>query len=148
KRWINATVADRYALDPARSLQGRFEFKRSEDNVFVGIGPDAASSTRSRYGLERVDGTVRYRQRFARESRIDVDTGIQRLTFLPGDCCSDPALDTRIASGDLMAPPGYRESYTTVYGHVDLSLDTRRPRPDPGSGVYLQLQGRPSASVQ
>jgi hypothetical protein len=148
KRWINATMADRYALDASQSLQARFEFKRSEDNVFVGIGPDVVSSTKSRYGLERVDGTVRYRRRFAHESRIDVETGIQRLTFLPGDCCNDPSVDTRIASGDLMPPPGYRDPYTTAYGSVDVSLDSRRPRPEPGSGTYLMLQGRPSFDVQ
>jgi hypothetical protein len=148
KRWINATMADRYALGKSESLQARFEFKRSEDNVFVGIGPDAVSSTKSRFGLERVDGTVRFRQRFASQSRIDLETGIQRLTFLPGDCCNDPSVDTRIASGDLMAPPGYRDPYTTVYGHVDLTLDSRQPRPQPGSGYYLQLLARPSFDVQ
>jgi hypothetical protein len=148
KRWINATVADRYALDTVQSVQARLEFKRSEDNLFVGIGPDVESSTKSRFGLERFDGTVRYRRRVAHASQIDVETGIQRLTFLPGDCCNDPSVDTRIASGDLMPPPGYRDPYTTVYGHVDLSLDTRRPRPEPGSGYYLQLQGRPSFDVQ
>lgn len=148
KRWINATIADRYALRGADSLQVRFELKRSEDNPFVGVGPDVVSDARSRYGLERVDGTVRYRQRFAGQSRFDVEGGIQRLTFLPGDCCGDPSLDTRIASGDLMPPPGYRDPYTTAYSHVDLTLDTRRPRPEPGSGYYLQIQGRPSFDLQ
>jgi hypothetical protein len=148
KRWINATLADRYALGDAQSVQARFEFKRSEDNLFVGIGPDAVSGTQSRFGLERVDGTVRYRRTLARQSRLDVAAGIQHLAFLDGDCCNDPSIDTRIASGDLMTPPGYRDPYTTVHARVDLSLDTRRPRPEPGSGYYLQLEAQPSVDVQ
>src|SRR6185436_8983694 len=130
KRWINATMADRYALSRSESVQARFDFRRSEDNLFVGIGPDAVSSTQSRFGLERVEG------------------GIQHLAYLAGDCCNDPSVDTRIASGDLMAPPGYRDPYTTVYGRVDLSFDSRRPRPEPGDGYYVQLQARPSVDVQ
>src|SRR5262245_42848870 len=40
KPWIVGTVADRYALDESSFLQARFEFRRAEDNVFFGIGPD------------------------------------------------------------------------------------------------------------
>jgi hypothetical protein len=146
-RWINATVGDRYALSASESLQARVEFRRSAENLFVGIGPDAVSGTRSRFGLQRIDGSVRYRRRFG-ESRFDVETGIQRLAFLAGDCCHDPSLDTRIASGEVMAPPGYRDPYATVYGRVGLSLDSRRPRPEPGDGVYMQLTARPSVDME
>jgi hypothetical protein len=146
ERWINATVANRYALAGADSVQARVDFRRSAENLFVGIGPDTVSSTRSRFGLQRIDGSLRYRHRFG-GSRLDVESGIQRLAFLSGDCCNDPSVDTRIASGELMAPPGYRDPYATVYGRVDLSLDSRRPRPEPGSGLYVQLAARPSVDL-
>ena len=146
-RWINITVADRYALSDADMVQVRGEFKRSLDNVFFGIGPDVTSATQSRYGLERGEGSVGYRRRIANESRFDIFTGIHRIAYLTGDCCGDPSVDTRIASGDLMAPPGYRDEYTAAFAKADLALDSRSPRPSPGSGIYLDLHGDASMDV-
>ncbi len=135
--WINVTAADRYTIDKNDVVQVRAEFKRSLDNLFFGIGPDVKSSTQSRYGLERVEGGASYRRLLGDESRLDLSSGVHRLTFLTGDCCANPSLDTRIASGDLMAPPGYRESYTTAFARAELMLDSRSARPEPGSGVYF-----------
>jgi hypothetical protein len=144
ERWINATAADRYPLDPSQRIEARFEFKRSEDNLFFGIGPDVTSAAEARYGLERLEGSLRYRWRIAGEARLDVESGIHRIGFAEGECCGDPALDTQIATGVLMPPPGYRQTYTTSYTGIGLTLDSRRPWPEPGGGGYLQLQGRPS----
>ena len=146
RRWINATAADRYAIDRADSVQARFEFKRSEDNLFFGIGPDVTRAARSRYGLERVEGSVSFR-RVADASRLEIETGVHRLFVIEGQCCGDPALDDLIAAGQVMAPPGYRQPYTAAFGRVDLTLDTRRPRPEPGGGAYLHLQARPSVEL-
>lgn len=143
-RWINATAADRYAIDETDRVQVRFEFKRSEDNLFFGIGPDVTRTTESRYGLERVEGSVGYRGQPARELRLDAESGIHRLSFVEGECCNDPSLDTRIARGQLMAPPGYREPYTAAYGRFAATLDSRLPRPDPGGGGYLHVEASPS----
>jgi hypothetical protein len=143
-QWINATAADRYAINKSDSVQARFEFKRSEDNLFFGIGPDATSDARSRFGLERVEGSVSYRRRLTSESRLELESGVHRLTFIEGECCHDPSLDAQIAGGEVMAPPGYREAYTTAFAHLDLTLDSRRPRPEPGGGAYLHVQARPS----
>jgi len=43
-----------------------------------------------------------------------------------------------------MAPPGYRTTYTTAFTRVAATVDTRRDRPDDGSGGYLSLQALPS----
>jgi hypothetical protein len=144
ERWINATAADRYTIDPAQRVQARFEFKRSEDNLFFGIGPDITDRAQSRYGLQRFDGRLSYRLRLSSASRIDVESGIRRIGFTEGECCGDPSLDVQIARGQVMSPPGYREPYTVGYGTVGVMLDSRRPAPDPGSGGYLSVQGKPS----
>jgi hypothetical protein len=102
--WIDVTAVDRYTFG-AETVTGRFEFKRSEDNLFVGIGPDVTEATRSRYGLERLEGGIGYRHRIVNESRLDLEAGMHRIAFVSGQCCSDPSLDTRIADGELMAPP-------------------------------------------
>jgi hypothetical protein len=125
----------------------RGEFKRSEDNLFFGIGPEVTTSTQSRYGLERLETTVGYRRRLANESRIEVQGGIHRISFVDGTCCGDPTLDERVADGQLMDPPGNGDPYTTTYGVVDMILDSRSPRPAPGSGAFLHVRGKPSFEV-
>lgn len=145
-KWINLTAADRYVFDQ-QQLEVRTEFKRSLDNLFFGTGPDVKSATQSRYGLERFEGSVSYRRNLGGESNFAVLGGIHRISFLDGDCCANPSLDTRIAEGDLMAPAGYRHDYTAPFLGAALVLDSRSPRPAPGSGAYLNLHGRASGDV-
>jgi hypothetical protein len=146
-KWINATAADRYALDNADRLQVRLEFKRSEDNLFFGIGPAVTDDGKSRYGLERTEGSLGYRRALGGESRFDVEAGVHRIAFIEGSCCDDPSLDSRVAAGEVMAPPGYRSPYTSAFARVELTLDQRRPRPEPGGGSYLHLRGAPSVDL-
>lgn len=127
--WIDVTVADRYKIDGASRVEARAEFKRSEDNIFFGIGPNVSSSTQSRYGLERVEGGLSYRRTLWNESRLDVGGGVHRLSFVDGTCCANPSVSDRVAAGELVAPPGFGDAYTTAYGRVDLALDTRLPDP-------------------
>ncbi|HEU4735025.1 MAG TPA: hypothetical protein VFT22_44345 [Kofleriaceae bacterium] len=143
-KWIDVAAADRQAIDEADSVQARVALEQARDNLFLGIGPGATRATRARYGRRSLEGGAGYRRTLAGASRIDVEAGVQRTSFLDGDCCDDPSLDARIASGAVLAPPGYREAYATGFAGAEVMLDTRRPRPDPGSGGYLQLRGRPS----
>ncbi|HMG52074.1 MAG TPA: hypothetical protein VK601_01305 [Kofleriaceae bacterium] len=146
-KWINATAADRYAIDASDRVQARFEFKRSEDNLFFGIGPDVTGDARSRYGLERTEGSLGYRRTPSPASRFDIEAGVHRIAFVEGECCGDPSLDSRVGSGEVMPPPGYRAPYTSAFARVGLTLDSRRPRPDDGSGGYLHLEARPSVDL-
>ncbi|MEO7730112.1 MAG: hypothetical protein ABIY55_04005 [Kofleriaceae bacterium] len=144
KKWINATAADRYKIDAADSAQARLELKRSEDNLFFGIGPDVKSDARSRYGLERFEGSVSYRRRLPSGFQLDVETGVHRYTFIEGSCCDDPSLDDLLAHHEVMAPPGYRETYVSGFGRAELTLETRRPQPEPGGGMFLHVLAKPS----
>ena len=152
-RWIEVALADRYALDrgepgtdpdDADHVQIGLAVQRAEDNLFVGIGPDAARSTRSRYGAERFEASAAYHRQLPGPAELDIASGVHRIEFVAGSCCDDPSLDTRIGRGELMAPPGYRDNYTAAYGRVELTVDTRRPRPEPGTGAYLHASGAPS----
>lgn len=145
--WINATAAERYALDEHDRIQARFEFKRSEDNRFAGIGPDITGDGQSRYGLERTEGSVSFRRLFGVASRFEAEAGVGRIAFVEGSCCDEPSLDERIAAGEVMAPPGYREPYNASFARLDLTLDQRRPRPEPGGGAFLHLHARPALEL-
>jgi hypothetical protein len=83
----------------------------------------------------------------ADESRFELSGGIHKMTFLTGDCCGNPSVDTRIAEGDLMAPPGYRHDYTAGFARAELALDSRSARPAAGSGVYLNVHGNANLDV-
>jgi len=146
--WIDVTAADRYSYDHGDGLvEGRFELRRTEDNLFVGIGPDATSATRARFGLERIEGSVAFVRRLAGASMFRATAGVHRIAFVGGTCCDDPSLDSEIASGAVMAPPGYGTAYTAFFGRAEIALDTRRPRPEPGDGVYVRVTGDTSATV-
>lgn len=146
-KWINVTGLDRYTFADRNQFRVRGEFRRSQENLFFGLGPEVSDATRSRYGLERVEGTLGYRRLSAAESRLDVEAGLHRLTYISGDCCGDPSLDERLAAGDLAAPPGYRDTYTAAFVRADLTLDSRDPAPAPGSGAYLNVRGKASSDI-
>lgn len=146
-RWINVTAMERYTFAEQNQIRLRGEFRRSQENLFFGIGPEVSDATRSRYGLERVEGTLGYRRKFAAESHLDVDAGLHRFTYISGDCCGDPSLDHRIAAGELPAPPSYRDPYTSAFLRADLTVDSRKPTPAPGSGGYLNVHGTASSDI-
>jgi hypothetical protein len=147
RRWLDAWVADRYAIDDHDTVQLRFELQRTQDNLFVGLGPDATRATLSRYGLARVEGSAGFGRRLLHGSRLDAEVGVHRIGFVDGACCGDPSLDERIARLEVMAPPGYRDDYTAGYARLELTLDGRRPRPEPGSGFYVHAEGAPSVNL-
>jgi hypothetical protein len=50
----------------------------------------------------------------------------------------------RIADGTLAMPDGYDVDYTALYQRLELTLDTRAPRPASSTGGYLQMQAETS----
>lgn len=137
--WIDITGAERYAITKHDVIQLRGEYKRSIDNLFMGIGPEATDKYESRYGLDRVDVGLTYARVLGNESHFDIQPGFHRVAFFTGACCGNPELDQTIAAGNLDAPPGYRQDYTTALLHAALVFDSRDPRPAPGSGGFLWL---------
>jgi hypothetical protein len=139
--WIAATAADRYTITKHDYVEARLDFKRSEDNIFFGIGPDVRDGTISRYGLERFEGSANYRHTILNESKFRVHAGVHRLSFYDGGCCSNPTVAEQVAAGVYPEPPRFGETYSTAFGGVDLQLDTRDPRPAPASGAFLHVYG-------
>ncbi len=141
--YVSAAVLDRYALDAKTTLSTRFDYARRSDLTYYGLGPDVTSETRARYGLAQIDGNTNLERRGFGESHISVSVGARAVGYRNPDCCSsDPSIDARVAAGTLAPPPGYREPYTVMYERADLVLDSRAPRPAPGTGAYLRLHER------
>jgi len=137
-RWIDATAADRYSVTKGDVVETRFEFKRSEDNIYFGIGPDVKTGTLSRYGLEKIEGSASYRHKIVDESSVRVRGGVHRLSFVAGGCCGNPTVSQLVDNGTLEKPPLFGDDYATAFGGVDLQIDSRSPKPAPGSGWFLK----------
>jgi hypothetical protein len=147
--WINATARDRFAWnDGTTSLAARVDFKREADLLFFGIGPDAGTATRSRYGLQRFDAGATFGQTLFGESALALSSGVRTTAYRAGNCCGDRSLDARIADGSLAMPDGYGTSYTTLYQRAELVLDTRAPRPASATGGYLDLHAETDIDVR
>lgn len=138
---VVASVADRYAVDAASSVEARIAWSRASDTLFFGIGPDASAAARSRYGLQRLGAAIAVRHD-ARAVHVEVAPGVERVGFFAGGCCDDPTLDARVAAGELPAPPGYGRDYTIAGARVELAIDGGAP-----SGVFLRLHARPSIDI-
>jgi hypothetical protein len=147
--WVNATARDRMTWNGgATALGARVDFKREADLLFFGVGPDATSATRSRYGLQRFDTGVSFEQQLFGESALALSAGVRAIGYRAGNCCGDPSLDARVADGSLAIPAGYGMSYTTLYQRAELALDTRAPRPATATGGYLQLHAENDVDVR
>jgi hypothetical protein len=139
-KYVAATALDRQTWDGgASSASVRVDLRREVDLLFFGIGPDVTTRTRARYGLQQIDGHASYKRRLIGESSLAIAAGARTVTYLDGDCCGDPSIDQRIAAGELAAPAAYRVPYAPVYERADLVLDSRAPRPAPGTGGYLHV---------
>jgi len=148
-RWLDATALDRYTWNAGRStLSARIDFRRTEDGVYLGTGPDVTRATRSRYGLQRLDGHVSFKHALAAESSLALYAGARAISYREGECCGDPSLTSRIADGSLAMPAGYGTAYTSLYQRAELTLDSRAPRPAPATGVYMSLHGEPNFDVR
>ena len=139
KPWIDVTVVDQYSLSESAVVQARFEFKRSEDNIYFGIGPDVRTGTLSRYGLEKFEASGSYKQKIVDESNFRLHAGVHRLSFIAGGCCNNPTVSELVANGTLPKPPEFGEDYAAAFGGADLQIDSRLPKPEPGSGFFLKL---------
>jgi hypothetical protein len=145
-QWWTFVADDRYASKGA-SEETRLELTRREDNLFVGIGPDVTHATSSRYGTQRIDASETLSQRVFGGSSITLVSGIRRTELRDGTCCGDPSLAQLIDDGMTAPPPGFGEASTTARIRAGLKLDSRAPRPAPGTGVYLEAHGEPNVDL-
>ena len=132
-----------YRLTPRTRIDARIGFHRRADLTYFGLGPDVTDHTRSRYGLQELDTHASVHYAPFGESSLSLSAGARWLHYRPGDpSFGDETLDERIADGSLATPPGYPTPYTVLYARANASIDSRPPRPAPGTGAYLRVHGR------
>jgi len=139
--WVSTRVIDEYQLSATQTLNFEGQFVRRRDRPFYGIGPESPSSPRLRYQATTSQFSLGYQNDFWRSSALAARIGMRSLSFGAGSCCGEQSIDEAVASGAIPAPPGQGDGYIAEFQGVSLAFDSRRPRPESGTGVRLEAHG-------
>lgn len=137
--WLNLKAEDTYDLSKSEHLVFGATFTRRRDNPFFGIGPRTKQDDRVRFAFQTFEVAPGYLRDFGTSSTFETSAGFRGLDYFDGTCCGDPSLGDAIASGRLAPPPGLGHGYIGGFQRASLSLDSRRQRPAPGSGLRAEV---------
>jgi hypothetical protein len=140
EHWLAGSWSDTFHLDPLLDLKFVASAVRRPDYRFYGIGPETVEADRSRYGASRLEAAVQLELKLGGSSRFQSGAGVRRVHFHRGAFDDDPTLERNVGRGRYAEPDGYALGYTLLFNRISLALDSRRPRPAPGSGVRLELR--------
>jgi len=134
--WWIASVRDRYRWnDGNTAVATHLDYVRRPDLAFMGTGPEVRDDARTRYGLQKLVAGAWFTHRGDRYQIVG-ETGVRHLGFRASACCDDPDLGEQVRAGVIDAP-GYGTTYTVADQSLAITLDSRQPRPAPGTGARL-----------
>lgn len=136
--WVSLRASDTYEISKDESVFVEGSLVRRRDNLFFGVGPFSRQDDRTRYNSMVTEVDIGHRRNFWRSSAIQTRAGLRTLLFGDSGCCDDPTLADEVAAGRIDAP-GFGRGYRAVFQRVDLEVDSRRPRPAPGSGIRAEV---------
>jgi hypothetical protein len=146
--WIAGSLTDRITFHKTDTLVFNVSAVRRPDHTFFGIGPNTLQAARSRYGEDLVAGAASLDFALWRASRIQTGIGVRDVTLYNGHFGGDPSLQHQVNTLVFPVPDGFNRGYTAEYNHVLAALDSRQPRPAPGSGVRVELEGEQGSDVR
>ena len=133
--WLTLTVTNRTEVrDDAIWLALRGYGERRTDWLFYGLGPRAHDDDETRFQQTEIGAEAIFEASVWRASSVVWWVGVRSMDFADEACCGEPPILQEHAP-----PPGW-DGYTGAYQVMELSLDTRRERPAPGSGIRLELE--------
>ena len=135
--WISLLASDNYAISKDQTVGLEGSLVRRRDQPFNGIGPLSQADARVRYSSTSWAVAPTYHLQGWRSSSFHSRAGVRGLAFGQGSCCGEAALADEIRAGRMDAP-GFGQSYVAAYQNVSLVIDTRKPKPAPGSGFRLE----------
>lgn len=146
--WLAGSWSDTFHLDPRTDLTFIASGVRRPDYRFYGIGSETVEADRSRYGASHLEAGLNLELKLGGLSRFASGFGVQRVHFHRGGYDEDPRLEDSVSAGIFPEPEGHARGYTLFYNRASLTLDTRRARPESGSGVRLELHGEQLSQLQ
>lgn len=150
KNWLSGSFAERFHLGKDSgdlfSIEG--SALRRPDYTYFGLGSESRDSAEVRYGQDTLKLGGIFDQRLWRNSTLDAEFGVQSVDFQRGGFGKHRVLAEAIADGSLPEPPGHRRGYTLVRSSTVLAIDSRLPRPAPGSGFRVAAGAVHGADVR
>ena len=137
--WYRLTVLDRWRVSQSAELNLTFNVWGRPDHVFSGLGLDGDPDNRSRYFREIVDGRAQLIARPWRQSELRLEAGVRTNRFRDGSPDSgEVTLSEGVRRGLFATPAGFEEGYTSSFQQLLVRVDSRAPRPAPGSGALIE----------
>lgn len=146
--WLAGSISSRTRIAKNASWAVRLSGLKRPDFVFFGEGAEALESARSRYGGTSWEAEAEIDVGWGRASRIRADVGFRSWRFRDGHYGNDPTLREAVRANEFELPDGYRDGYSVLYNRVLLALDSRRPRPYPGTGVRFEARAEQGSEVR
>ncbi len=140
RAWQTGSLAYRYAPNEQWQIQLSGSATRRPDGRFFGIGSQANEDLESEYGYLGASGALTTQGNFWRQSNLRIGVGYRRTEFHSdvGSDVDDISIEDRFEAGQFDAlPPGYSDGISVLYQSAKLTIDTRRARPAPGSGLRV-----------
>ena len=146
--WLAGAAYDRIHLNGGDTLTLGALGIRRPDHVFYGIGPRSLQHDQSRYGSDQLEASLTYDIHLWRASRLQTRVGIRSVDLYHGHFGGDPSLEARAATGAFAIPSAFNRGYTAEFNHALAALDSRCPRPAPGSGVRVEAEAEHGTDVR
>ncbi len=148
--WQAGSFSDRirYSKNPYDVIRLDVSASRRPDYAFFGVGPTSTENNISRFGEDRFEGGLSVDRRLWRLSALHAGVGARSVDFHHGHFFGDPSLEQALAANDFPTPPGYPRGYTAARSEMSVAMDSRKPRPEPGSGVRVELRGSQSEDIR
>lgn len=137
--WYRLSFVDQWSFneDGSRRLEFQVGYLGRPDYIFGGSGLDANPDLFGRYFEETIDGQARLLWRSWRASEFRLEAGVAKHSFGSGASDGDNEFD--LATLDER-PFAFDEGYTAAFQRALLTLDSRRPRPNPTTGARASLK--------
>ena len=146
---LGLAVADRLQLAEDRAVLAlTVGGEKRDDFVFAGLGPRSADDNLSRFEAYRAEGRLALELLPSRRFRVTGWIGTRAVRYDDEACCNDPTVMERVGNLELDLPPGFDEGFTAWTHGAELVVDTRRVRPEPGSGIRLELRGEHALDLE
>ncbi len=136
--WLSIKAKDQYDLAKREHLTFGVAFVRRRDNPFFGVGPRSLQGDRSRVAIQTLEVAPGYAREMGDSSSFEASVGGRGLGFFDGTCCADPSVADSVAAGRFPNPPGFGLGYAGGFQRASVAFDTRKPRPEPGSGLRVE----------
>jgi hypothetical protein len=162
--WYRGVLADRIDLGGGHSLQLEVDALQRPDLLFWGIGPRTLDEAEGTYEVKTAGGGARLRLDLGRKGNFFESWARFRVSdFENGACsagipragdgrappvfgCDDPTVFEQVEAGRYRLPTGF-EGYSAIETGGRLVLDSRDPRPAPGTGIALDLSAAHAGDV-